>query len=387
MARRRLRLVHIVKYFPPDTGGMENFVRDLVYEQVAAGHEVLVLAHAGSAPPGLVHPAPGLSVRRCSILVQIGRYAPVAPELYWVIRRALTGFKPDLIHLHCPNPAGIALWPLPVPLVLHWQSDVFFPRDRAPVAGLLAIWRRLEEGLLDRAALIITTSPDYAPTSDFLAGHLDKCRMIPLGLPRARPTPKPGPAAEWLSGRPAGKRILSIGRLAYYKGFEVMLKALAAMPEASWCLIGDGEEREALERRIRDLRLGERVFLAGKTDDGDREACLNLADVVALPSLDRAEAFGLVLLEGMRAGRACVATRVTGSGMAYAVSHGETGLLATPGNAADLAATLSELLDNTTQRKKFETAGRARFLNCFTIPKIARQIEGIYGEVLASGHA
>lgn len=368
---------------------MEYFVQDLALEQARAGHEVLVLAHAGQHPPGTVQPAPGLTVRRYRVWARVGRgYAPLAPGL--LLRAGfLNCFRPDLIHLHCPNPVGLSLrLPARTPLIMHWHSDVVFPQNRSPVGWQLKLWRFFERALLGRAAGIITTSPRYAETSQTLREHLSKVRVVPLGLP-ASPAAAASPgsaAAAWLAEKPLGSRLLTIGRLSHYKGLEVLLEALARLPKAYLCLIGQGEERERLEAQRDRLGLGDRVFLAGQVSEPEREQCLALADVFCLPSLDRTEAFGLVLLEAMRAGQACLATSVAGSGMAYALDEGRAGALVPPGRVEPLAEALGRLLSDRDLRRRLAEAGRERFFNHFTMPVVAGQVEEVYHEALSGCH-
>lgn len=389
MTANNLRVVHIAKYYPPDPGGMEYFVRDLAREQARAGHEVLVLAHAGQTGPGVTLDAPNLTVKRFGVWTVIGGYAPVSPGLLRAICGVGRDFKPDLVHLHCPNPAGAALWPLPPsPLVLHWHSDVVFPPERAPARWLLAGWRRLEKGLMSRAAGIIATSPHYAETSPELKNYLDKVRVVPLGLPETGPGDgefSSGSALDWLAAKPEGSRLLTIGRLSHYKGLSVLLKALVNLPRAFLCIIGRGEEKARLEAECGRLGLGPRVFFAGQIDDAEKERCLALADVFCLPSLDRTEAFGLVLLEAMRSGTACLAASVRGSGMSYALDGGRTGVLVEPGRAEALAEAVSGLLADRERRSRLAEAGRRRFLNNFTMPVVAAKTEEIYKEILSPG--
>lgn len=385
MATNRLRIVHIAKYFPPDPGGMEYFVRDLAYEQAKAGHEVLVLAHAGQTPAGVTLERPGLTVKRFKVWTVLGNYAPAAPALFLALKAVVRNFNPDIIHLHCPNPleAAIFLLPAALPLVLHWHADVCFPPEHEPSRWLLALWRRIEGTAMERANRIIATSGLYAESSLFLVPHKDKVKAIPVGLPPDMPSsPQAGRAAGWLAARPLGSRLVAIGRLSYYKGFSVLLEAMSALKDAFLCLIGEGPERGHLEKTCDRLGLRDRVFFAGQVDDNDREAALKLADIFVLPSLNRGEAFGLVLLEAMRAGKACLATDVPGSGMSFVVQDGVTGLLAEPNDCDSLSEKAALLLNNRRMREELGMAGRKRFLDNFTLPVVHHRIELLYDEMI-----
>lgn len=380
-------MLHIGKYYPPDPGGMEFFLQYLAERQAEDGHRVLVLAHAAKAPPGAVQVGPNLTVKRFGVWFKVGGYAPVAPALLRAVRRACSEFRPDLIHLHCPNPAGVALWPLPcpVPLVLHWHSDVIFPPEHSPATPLLSLWRVLERGLLGRAAAVIATSPPYAASSQPLRRFSDKVRVIPSALPRQVPAgfeSTSGPAISWFREKPTGSRILAVGRLSHYKGFSVLLNAVARLPHLNLCLIGQGEEEKDLKSLSRDLGLTQRVFFAGQVSNAEREACLAMTDLFCLPSLNRTEAFGLVLLEAMRASRPCLTANVPGSGMSYVVDKGQAGALVEPGNIEQLTGAISRLINNPQLREALATRGHNRFLQNFTIASVAGRIEEVYRDML-----
>ncbi len=97
---------------------------------------------------------------------------------------------------------------------------------------------------------------------------------------------------------------MAIGRLTYYKGHDILIQAAAELPGSRTLIVGTGEQRARLASLIEALRLGDRIGLPGFQPETDLNALLASCDVLCLPSLERTEAFGLVLLEAMRFGRA-----------------------------------------------------------------------------------
>ncbi|MEW5775121.1 MAG: glycosyltransferase [Thermodesulfobacteriota bacterium] len=377
-----MRILHCGKFFPPDRGGMETFLRDLAMAQAAAGDRVLVLANAGAAPAGREDAQPGLTVVRSKVAFVAGGYAPVAPGLPLRLIQAALFFRPHVLHLHAPNAA--ALWPLLLhlraPLVAHWHADVSFPPERRPSAALLAAWRGLERWMLRRADAVVATSPQYLASSPALARFRDKCRVVPLGLAEPANPGEAGrehPAAVFLRAAP-GLKVLAVGRLSHYKGLEVLCRAAALVPEFSVCLVGEGEERPALERAVAGLGLAGRVFLAGGLDDAAVSACYAACDVLCLPSLSRSEAFGMVLLEAMARGKPCVASAVDGGGPGYVVRDGETGLLVPPGDPEALARALDRLARDARLRARLGAAGRERFAAHFRMERVAAALREVY---------
>lgn len=378
-----MRILHCGKFYPPHPGGMETFLHDLAQAQARAGHEVLVLAHGPSGRTGGAGKAgsPRIWLARASWTLS---YAPLAPSLPWLLVRALRRFRPEVLHVHAPNPA--AVWPLifgrGLPMALQWHADVEFPPDRRPWPPLLAAWRGLERRLLDRAGAVGVSSPAYLAASRFLAGHAGKCRCIPLGLGPERladPRPEALARAEALWPGP-GVRVLAVGRLAHYKGFDVLLGAVGRCPGTVLVLAGEGEEAAALADLRAGLGLQGRVTLAGAVPDDLLAALYATCDLFCLPSLDRSEAFGMVLLEAMRFARPCVVSDIPGSGPAWVA--GEAGLAVPPGDAPALALALATLAADPGLRESMGQAAQRRLAGEFTIEAVARRWEEVYRDLV-----
>ena len=169
----------------------------------------------------------------------------------------------------------------------------------------------------------------------------------------------------------------AVGRLEHQKGFDVLLRALADVPGADLCLVGDGGEREALERLALELGVDDRVRWDGWSDDP--RALLGAFDVFALPS--RFEGFPLVVLEALLARAAVVATDV--GSVAEAVVDGETGLLVAAEDPSALAAALRRALADADLRRRLGAQGRQLVLERFTADAMARAFESLYDELLS----
>lgn len=381
-----MRILHVGKFYPPVPGGIERSLADIAAATVDAGADVAVLAHA---PPG--------HTRRRSYkdgrirVYEVGCwgqlfYAPISPGFPFALQQLLDEFRPDLLHLHMPNTSAFAALALQaarhLPWVVHWHSDI--PLDGGSHALRLAypLYRPWEQALLRRAAAIISTSATYRDASTGLAPWRSKAEVIPLSLPDT-PTPR-NDCFRWPSG---SFRFLAVGRLSHYKGFDVLLRALSDIPDASLALIGDGEEAENLRKIADERQLGKRVRFCGRVDDTVLRHAYASADVFCLPSLDRAEAFGLVLLEAMRAGLPIVASNIPGAGVGYVVRHGETGLLVPPGDAGALTMALRQLAADAALRARLGAAGKCRWRTTFTPAQTTPALLALYRRVLTNGTA
>ena len=375
-----MRILHLGKFYPPERGGIESYTRALCEWSVAQGDAVAALVHQA---PGTRRTSrevlEGVEVRRVACLGTL-LYTPLSPTLPLELSRTLREFEPNLIHLHLPNPSCLAVLASARarrrPWIVHWHAEV--PAD-APSWRLRAAYRAyrpFEQALLNQASAIVTTSQPYLDASAALAPWRAKTRVIPLGVADIEP---PSPRADlWPEG--AGVRVLAVGRLSHYKGFDVLVDALAKAPRARALLVGEGEGSESLRARAAERGVSSRIRFAGGLDDAALLAAYASAEVFALPSLNRGEAFGMVLLEAMRARLPIVASAIPGSGVGEVVADGETGLLVPAGDADALAAALVKL-DDSTLRARFGEAGRLRYESRFTLERSAQPWRALYREL------
>lgn len=162
-----------------------------------------------------------------------------------------------------------------------------------------------------------------------------------------------------------GVRALTVASLQQYKGHAVLLEALAmGGPEVDRItldLIGDGVLRGDLEAHVDRLGLGGRVRFLGSRSEEAVRAALDAADLFVLPSIvaddGQMEGLPVALMEALACGVPSVSTRL--SGIPEIVVDGVTGLLATPGDAASMNATLTAMVRRGTGAVEFAEAGRA----------------------------
>lgn len=174
----------------------------------------------------------------------------------------------------------------------------------------------------------------------------------------------------------------SVGRVVAAKGYDHMLAALAELardrPGLRWLVVGDGDQRPRLERTVSDLGLGQVVIWAGRR--GDVPDLLQAMDVWVMSSLR--EGLPVALLEAMAAGKPIVATRV--GGIPDAVRDGEHARLVPPADPRALADAIASCLDDVELASRLGRNARERVRGEYSIESIARRIEAVYREELAS---
>src|SRR5439155_15667771 len=182
-------------------------------------------------------------------------------------------------------------------------------------------------------------------------------------------------------------RVLTVGRLLALKGFALALEAVALRRAAGspvhLTLVGDGPERERLERLASDLGIDGDVTFAGAVPSDRIHAYYAAADVFCLSSL--AEGIPIVLMEAMATGLPVVATRV--AGIPELVRDGESGLLVAPGRGDVLAEALRRLADSQELRGAMGSAARSQVATEFELRHSARRLQAIFLESLGNAGA
>ena len=378
-----MKILHLTKYYPPDTGGIETFVQGLAGEQVRQGHEVVVLSHQAQA--GLrttVDELEGVRVVRARTLINVA-FAPLSPAFLGQLRRLSSTFQPDILHVHLPNVSAFLALPLSraIPLLVHWHADVI-TRRHLSLRLLYPGYALFEKRLLSRAARVCVTSQEYLDSSRPLQTFRDKCEVIPLGLDMERILPVDrGVAGSLRREYRSRPLVVAVGRFSYYKGFEHLIRAAALLPDISLVIIGQGPLHEACSRLATELGVQDRVSLPGALSEKDLWQHYHACDVVCLPSVERTEAFGMVLLEAMACGKPLVTTRVWGSGMNMVNVHEQTGLQVLPEDPRALAGAVKRLIQDPQRARTMGHAGRQRLEQHFTMQRVAQRIAELYASI------
>jgi glycosyltransferase involved in cell wall biosynthesis len=188
------------------------------------------------------------------------------------------------------------------------------------------------------------------------------------------------PLRAELGLKPQAVVVGSVGRLAPLKNYASLVRwvgeLLASFPQVQLVIVGDGEERPALEDLIAAQNLADRVKLPGFRPDIPQ--VLGAMDIFAFPSLS--EGLPRAVMEAMAAGLPCVATAAGGT--AEAVVHGQTGYVVPVADAAGFKAALLRLINDEELRSRLGAAGRQRAFTLFNPARLAAQYQELYLSVL-----
>jgi rhamnosyl/mannosyltransferase len=391
----RLRVVHLGKFYPPASGGMETHVRTLARAQAALGAEVTVVCvnHRDAAGGDVTwqkfaRTATAEEWDGPVRVVRVGRHASLArldfcPALPALLRRLEAGGV-DLLHLHVPNPTvllALAAARSRLPLVVTYHSDVVKQRR------LRLLLRPFEYLAFRRAGAVLATSPVYAAGSEVLRAYRGKLGVLPFGIDLA-PYLCPGApvrarAEELLAthGRPLW---LAVGRLVYYKGLHNAIQALASVP-GNLLVVGDGPLEADLRQQAEAAGVADRVIWRSRLPEDELIAAYHAATALWFPSNARSEAFGLVQVEAMASGCPVLNTAIPASGVAWVSRHEETGLTVPVDDPDALARAANRLLTEPGLRERLSLNARERARQEFADGLMARRSLEVYRRVLTAG--
>ena len=367
-----MRVAHLGKFYPPVPGGMERVLQSLAEGERARGVDVRALV-VNTGRETLHENVNGVPVTRAGSVLRVGSVW-FAPALIPLVATVDTG----ILVLHEPNPMALLAYCLTRPrqrLIIWYHSEVLRPRWRYKL-----FYEPFLNVPLQRAQRIVVSSPALIEHAEALQAHAGRCEVIPFGLDIAPSEPGLHPSVASLRGRWSGPIALFVGRLVPYKGAEVLLRALAQV-DAAAVIVGDGPLRAELEALSRQLGIESRVFFLGSVDDDTVAAWYAACDFFVLPSVTRAEAFGLVQLEAMARGKPVISTRLA-TGVPWVNADGVSGIVVPPGDAGALAAAMRRLATETEVRGRMGQAARARFESEFTRERMIDRTVAMYHRVM-----
>jgi glycosyltransferase involved in cell wall biosynthesis len=300
------------------------------------------------------------------------------------LMRVIRRVRPHIVHTHTAKAGAVgrlAAALCGVPVVVHTFHGHVLRGYFSPAKT--AVYRNIERGLARRTDRLLTVTD--LVRDELLAlgvGRPEQYITVPLGFDLAPLVHAAGRRGELRAelGVGAAPLVGIVARLVPIKAHEIFLDAAAriraAVPDARFLIVGDGECRQALEARVDALGLREAVRFLGWRADLDR--LYADLDVVVLTS--RNEGSPVALIEAMAAGVPVVSTAV--GGVPDVVAHGTSGLLAPVDDAAAVAEHTVTLLRDRARALTMGGAGRSRVVATYSADRLVADIERLYDALL-----
>lgn len=308
------------------------------------------------------------------------------------LKQNLTAFKPDLIHVHHPFWLGRMglFWGqrLKVPVVLTYHTRLEHYSHFVPLPGPVfrnIIVHSLIKRFANKCHAVIVPTASAEEYLRLIGVHTP-IYVHPTGIEYQALQQADAQAVQQLQQRwqlnTDAPILISVARLSAEKNFTFMLNAIAKLKhitqQAFTCLIvGEGEQRQALQTQIDALGLTDNVKLVGKIPPAEMPALYQLGDIFVFAS--RSETQGMVILEAMAGGLPVVAVRA--SGIDDVIEQGQTGFK-TPQTYQAWAQAVQTLLEDSTQRQTMGTNAQD-FAKQFAIAPYTQRVAHTYAEILA----
>lgn len=380
-----MKIIQLFKIFLPDNGGgIANVMESIVDVLPECEHQVVV-CQSSRRKKGADDRYRGIAVRRSRQMFEIAS-TPVSLQFLRDVKEKTK--DADFVICHFPYPMAdlaILLGLYSGRLVVWWHCGF----DQ--YTGLAPFYRVLAKHTLKKADQILVSSKGNLAGSELLWKYRKKCRIVPFcvsdeylrrGQELAAAAKKREVSPEKNGGSQGSTeeriRILFIGRLVWYKGCDVLLRAFATMKhkKCRLILVGSGPLERELKCLADSLRLSQVEFM-GRVSEKEKRKQLERCDFLVLPSISKAEAFAIVQLEAMAFGKPVINTALQ-SGVPYVSIHGQTGITVKPGSVGQLAKAMDQLAGDQALRSKYGNQAQRRVQRYFTKQAMAEKYRQLF---------
>ena len=365
---RKLKVLEVNKAYFPHVGGIETLVKQYSEELGQFNAQVRTLVCCENQGGTIRERVNGIPVIRAASL---GTYFSCPLSVQFIKQFRRMSRKADVIHIHMPFPLAdfaMLLSRYKGKVALSWHSDIVKQKK------LLTLYKPLLKYLLNRADVIFTATEGHIDGSDFLYEYREKCRILPYGITvedYLNIDRKPI-LTEKLTDKDRVK-VFFTGRLVYYKGVDVLLKAFSKVNNCEIFIAGTGELENSLKAYAEKHNLADKVHFLGFLPDDELKQAYADCDIFVLPSVVKSEAFGIVQLEAMVYGKPVINTALP-SGVPHVSLDGETGLTVPPSNANALAKAINRLAEDKELREELGRNAAERVREKFSEKKIIRSL-------------
>lgn len=368
-----MRILHAYKVYVPGVyGGIPSVIAMLAkLSRSGFDTQVLVARERGLARR---YKFEGVEVEAVAS-IGTAMSMPLAPIYPFRLAKRASAF--DVVVHHAPFPLtdlGALLMPNDAAFIVHWHAEVI---GRPTLMKFLApLFRRS----LKRADRIVVSDQAILENSPFLKDFAEKCVVVPYGCDVAYWSELAAAQREAVDRlqEKHPRLVVAIGRLVSYKGYEVFLRAMQNV-DADAVIVGEGQLRADLMRLAEKLGILDRVKFLGVLEPDEVKQYVHAAKVLAFPSVTEAEAFGLVQLEAMAAGKPVVNTDLA-TAVPNVARDGKEGLTVPPNEPSAFAEALRRLLEQPELAARLGAAGKQRVGAEFSQSLFLSRIQQVYNE-------
>ena len=377
-----MRLLQIPNYYYPHTGGIEQVARDIVHSLKDLDIEQKIICFNENAKRGnllnnrkdtVVDIVDDIEIHRCGCFAKIASQS-LSLTYPKELKKLIKEFDPETIIFHYPNPF-VASFLLPqvkrdIKFVLYWHLDITKQKN----LGKLFDGQTIR--LLERADVIVATSPNYIEGSKFLSKYKEKSIVIPncVSIDFENVSNSTVEKAQQIKDKYKNKCIcFTVGRHIPYKGLEYLVDSSKYLSDDYAVLIGGkGPLTDSLKERAKG---DDKVEFLGFISDEDLIAYYIACDIITFSSITKNEAFGISLAEGMSFEKPAITFMIPGSGVNYVNLNGVTGIEVPNRDCKAYAEAIMLLNSDKNLYQKYGKAAKERVINNFTFNNFKENIQ------------
>lgn len=333
-------LLSINKKYPPEIGGVEIVAKEVaeIGREVFENSEVITFNSSFKNKAEEVNNVNIIRIKSISL----NRSVRIPLGYNKIIRKKVKNASKIVFHFPSFIPEFVLINSKAEKLCLY-HADVV---EKGLVGDIYN--KYVVKRFLDSMDKIIVTSPNMARTSTLLKDR-NNVYVIPLGVDVNHFNPEgldlKNQIIEDFNGNKNDKIVLFVGRLARYKGINVLLKAVSMLPKDFKLVIVTNDFKDEISSEIDKLKIGCRVKFYKGVKYEELPKYYRSADVFCMPSTDRGEAFGLVAVEAMACGIPIIATEL-GTGTSYHNIDGLTGRVIEKNSEVQLKDAILDICNN-----------------------------------------
>ncbi len=377
---KKIKLLVVTPYFFPHIGGVENYVYNITKNlKKNYNYEVALITTNLEGKKITIDELEGMKIYRLPYQFKISN-TPISFKWKRQIKEIIEEENPDIINAHTPVPfisdvtCRIAN-KKGVPFLLTYHNDLvkgnFFLNLICKVYYLF-----LGDKTLNESTKIIATSDYYSNHSPYLKKRLKRIAIVSPGINLPKDT-------TFLKNK---NKILFVGQLDkthHHKGLNYLIESVSLaknkIKDIQLSIIGTGDNLQEYEKKVKELNLAKEIKFLGRLSDEDLSTNYSTSQIILLPSYNRSEGFGMVLIEGMA--HKCVAIGTKVGGIPYAINEKNDGLLVPPKDSKAIADAIIKILDNPKLAKQMGENGYKKVKENFTwdiqIKKMDEIIRGV----------
>lgn len=335
-----MKVLNIVKYYDPCQGGMETVVKNIVEGIIDSSDDINFTVYSNDHTRNLAKSV--VEKNRETIIKEITPLYLKSQPLnlrYPSLKKLIE--DNDVIHHHYPFPTmEFTLMRYLKQMsnkkfIITWHANI----KNSRWSWIEKIYNPMIKKLLDRADVIIVTSPQLFEASIVLQEYSEKVKVIPLSF-----DPKFLSVSQ--KKYPIGRRfeLLFVGKLREYKGVEYLIKSVENL-EVNLKIVGNGEELQRLKSLVEVLNIENKVIFISNANDNELVELYKKADLFILPSINEAEAFGVVQLEALANALPVINTNLK-SGVPFVSLDSYSGITVEPKNSEGLRAAIEKIINS-----------------------------------------